>query len=74
MTWEVASVAIAALAAFTVLGVFALPYVRKRSDDETRIAALEAANVALTDRLARVEQNQDSLSPLSRLPRAGVSR
>jgi hypothetical protein len=45
-----------------------LPYLRTRSSAETRIAALEAANVALSDRVARCEQFADRASDV-KLPR-----
>jgi hypothetical protein len=51
-----------------------LPYLRKRSDAEKRIEALEAVNVEHADRLARVEQTVEGGGLLGRLPRAGVSR
>lgn len=74
MSWSIAVVIVAAFAA-TVTGLqVCLPYLRKRSDAETRLAALEAANVELGDRMARVEQVMEAGSPLSRLPRAGMSR
>ncbi len=73
MDWAIALVVITAIAALATVAVFALPYVRRRSDAEARLAALEAVNVALSDRLARAEQSLESVGA-PRLPRLGVSR
>lgn len=68
MTWEVAIVVIAGMGAFVALTWLALPFMRTRSSAETRLVALEAANVALSDRVARCEQFAERVdSP--RLPR-----
>jgi len=56
MTWQLCVAFIAALGFVGVMTWLVLPYVRRKSDYETRIAALEAANVALSDRTARIEQ------------------
>lgn len=74
MTWALAFV-IAVAFGSTVAGLHVvLPYVVKRSDAETKMHALEAANVALSERMASVEQYLSGGGPLGRLPRAGVSR
>lgn len=73
MTWEaVAALAVVLIALVAGLHV-TLPYVRKRSDHETRLAALEAANVELRDSAARTTQALESMGARG-LPRLGVSR
>ena len=56
MTWPLAVTVLGCLAALVALAHVALPYLRKRSDAEVRLQALEAANVSLSDRIAHVEQ------------------
>jgi len=73
MTWELVALVAVCLAFAGVAMWLGLPYLRKRSDEETRLAALEAASVALTDRLARVEQVFEGPG-VRGLPRMGVSR
>lgn len=71
MTWPIAFTVVSAFAALVAFAHVALPYVRKRSDAETRLEALEAANHELRDRTARLEQFAEGGGPLGRLPRAG---
>lgn len=67
MTWALAFVIVAAIAALVAALHVVLPYVVKRSDAETKVAALEAANVELRDRLTRVEQFLEGGGPLGKL-------
>lgn len=68
MTWELAAVTVAGMGALVALVWLCLPYLRSRSSTETRMAALEAANVALSDRVARCEQFAERTADV-RLPR-----
>jgi len=61
----------AGFASLVALAHVALPYLRKRGDAETRLAALEAANHELGERMANVEDFARGGGPLGRLPRAG---
>lgn len=73
MSWEiVAALAVVLVALVAGLHV-TLPFIRRRSDAETRLAALEAANVELRDRAARVEQALEGMG-MRGLPRLGASR
>ena len=74
MTWPLAAVVLGGFGFLSVALWLTLPYLRKRGDEEKRIAALEAASVELNDRLARTEQVVEGGGILGRLPRAGVSR
>lgn len=56
MTWPLAACVIATLALVGAMTWVVLPYVRRKSDHETRLAALEAANVELTHNMAVVQQ------------------
>lgn len=77
MDWSVALVVVAALAAIVAGLWVTLPFVRARSEVETRLAALEAVNQKLAaehgERLARLEQGVETMG-FRGLPRLGVSR
>lgn len=77
MDWSIALVIVASLAAIVAGLKVCLPYVKARSETETKLAALEAANARLAaehgERLARVEQGLDAMG-VRGLPRLGVSR
>ena len=73
MDWPLAIVAVASLAAFVAALHVVLPYVRKRSDAETRLLALEAANVELRQSVAELVQMAGGAHALGRLPRLGAA-
>lgn len=66
MSWPEAAIAIAGIAAFAVVVVKALPFVRTSSADEARTKALADVN-------KRLEAMEAHLMSSSRLP-AGLSR
>lgn len=75
MSWEHVAAFAIGYGVTAALVWMVLPYVRKRSDVETRLVALEAANVELRDNVARLIQVAEGMGPLGRLPRLGaVSR
>lgn len=67
MSWSLAFVIVAGLGALVAGLHVVLPYVVKRSDADTKLHAIEAANVQLTERVARVEQWAETGGPLGRL-------
>lgn len=69
MSWELTVVVLGCLAAFVVSLWLLLPYLRKRGEEDKRLAALEAAYVELKDRLARFEQALDGPALPRGLPR-----
>lgn len=73
MTWELTVFSVACLGAFVASLWLLLPYIRRRSNEETRLHALEAADVELKDRMARVEQAFEGPVLPRGLPRVGRS-
>ena len=74
MSWALAVVSVAAMGALVALVHVVLPYVKPRTDVEKRVEALEAANVELKDKAARLEQFTEYMSGGQKLPRMGVTR
>lgn len=74
MTWEWTAFSVAAFAFAAVALWLVLPYLRKRTDEERRLAALEVANVELRDSVKRIEQAFEGPALPRGLPRVGVSR
>lgn len=75
MSWPECIVIVSGLAALVGLAHTVLPYVRRRNDVENRLAALEAANVQLADKAARLEQWAESGGTMGALMKLrGVSR
>jgi hypothetical protein len=73
MDWPLAVVLCASFVAVVALTWVVLPYLRKRSDAETRLVALEKANVELQHAVAEQSQRLEAMG-MRGLPRLGVSR
>ena len=75
MSWSLAFVLVGGMGALVALAHVALPYIVKRTDHETRLNALEAANAELKQTTAELVQFAAGGGALGRLPRAGgISR
>lgn len=75
MSWELVAVVVASFAFVACMTWLALPYVRRKSDHEKRIAALESATATLEDRTAKLNQAFDlSGRPMVRGLPGAVSR
>jgi hypothetical protein len=74
LSWPEAVIIVAGLAAIVGLARICLPYVVKRTDLESRLQALEAANVELKHQTSQHDQVLEYLQGGTRLPRTGVAR
>jgi hypothetical protein len=74
LSWPVALVLVAGLGSLVALARICLPYVVRRTDLESRLQALEAANVELKHETAELSQVAQFLQGGTRLPRTGVAR
>ena len=67
MTWPLAAVLVAGLTALVAMAWVVMPYVRKRSDHEKRLVALEAANVEMTHNMAVVRETFTGIPGMPRV-------
>lgn len=73
MTWPLVTALAVSLGFVGAMTSLVLPYVRRKSDHEVRLAALEAANVSLKDDVARLQQGGGPTMPWG-MPRVGMAR